>query len=311
MKHSIALKIFALAVGIIALTVVVAILTNIEVIGLGGDVATVARKTIPLASKAADLNEAGLYRRVAFERLYREYAEPQPDQETIKQATENFEKNTTRVYELSAEIRDDLKVLPDNPQERELAAQARELVSQIESRFASTTDLARSTLQARKAGDRAKAKELLEFTFKGQIELRELRSKLQSVTAQMAELSAQDAEKRKNRVLISSSATTLLAVVLGLGAAWIISRNMAKPLLELLSTTKKIQGGDFCTHVGKLPEDEIGQLGASFNLMVDELRRKQDLQKAIGSYIDPRIVEKVIVPGRPDSISIILKPAEV
>ena len=302
MKHSIALKIFALAVGIIALTVVVAILTNIEVIGLGGDVATVARKTIPLASKAADLNEEGLYRRVAFERLYREYAEPQPDQETIKQATENFEKNTTRVYELSAEIRDDLKVLPDNPQERELAAQARELVSQIESRFASTTDLARSTLQARKAGDRAKAKELLEFTFKGQIELRELRSKLQSVTAQMAELSAQDAEKRKNRVLISSSATTLLAVVLGLGAAWIISRSMAKPLLELLSTTKKIQGGDFCTHVGKLPEDEIGQLGASFNLMVDELRRKQDLQKAIGSYIDPRIVEKVIVPGRPEDV---------
>jgi len=301
-KHSIALKIFALAVGIIALTVVVAILTNIEVIGLGGDVATVARKTIPLASKAADLNEGGLYRRVAFERLYREYAEPQPDQETIKQATENFEKNTTRVYELSAEIRDDLKVLPDNPQERELAAQARELVSQIESRFASTTDLARSTLQARKAGDRAKAKELLEFTFKGQIELRELRCKLQSVTAQMAELSAQDAEKRKNRVLISSSATTLLAVVLGLGAAWIISRNMAKPLLELLSTTKKIQGGDFCTHVGKLPEDEIGQLGASFNLMVDELRRKQDLQKAIGSYIDPRIVEKVIVPGRPEDV---------
>jgi hypothetical protein len=42
MKHSIALKIFALAVGIIGLTVVVAILTNIEVIGMGRDVATVA-----------------------------------------------------------------------------------------------------------------------------------------------------------------------------------------------------------------------------------------------------------------------------
>jgi hypothetical protein len=56
MKHSIALKIFALAVGIIGLTVVVAILTNIEVIGMGRDVATVARKTIPLASRAADLN---------------------------------------------------------------------------------------------------------------------------------------------------------------------------------------------------------------------------------------------------------------
>jgi len=302
MKHSIALKIFALAVGIIGLTVLVAITTNIEVIGLGLDVATVARKTIPLAAKAADLNEAGLFRRVAFERLYREYAELQPDEETIKQATENFETNTTRVKELSAEIRDDLKVLPDDPEERELAAQTRELVSQLESRFESTTDLSRSTLQARKAGDQPKAKELLEFTFKGQFELRDLRSKLQKVTTQMAEHSAKDAEERKNRVLISSSATTLLSVVLGLGAAWIISRNMAKPLLDLLSRTKRVQGGDLSAHVGKLPEDEIGQLGESFNLMVDELRRKQDLQKAIGSYIDPRIVEKVILPGRPEDM---------
>ncbi|NBQ66057.1 MAG: hypothetical protein EBT95_11170, partial [Verrucomicrobia bacterium] len=133
MKHSIALKIFALAVGIIALTLVVAVLTNIEVIGLGGDVATVAKKTIPLAAKAADLNEAGLFRRIAFERLYREYGEPQPDAEVIQQATENFEKNTTRVNELAAQIRDDLKVLPDDAEARELAAQVREVVGQIES----------------------------------------------------------------------------------------------------------------------------------------------------------------------------------
>ncbi len=303
MKHSIALKIFALAVGIIALTVVVAITTNIEVIGLGSDVSTVARKTIPLAAKAADLNEAGLFRRVAFERLYREYGEPQPDAEMIQQATENFEKNTTRVNELAVQIRDDLKVLPDDPQERELAAQVREVVGQIESRFESTTDLARSTLAARKAGDRPKAKELLAFTFKGQAELRELRDKLQGLTAQMAEVSALSAEKRKNRVLISSTATTLLAVVLGLGAAWMISRNLAKPVLELLRTTRAVQGGNLTAHVGKLPEDEIGQLGDSFNAMVDELKRKDNLQKAIGSYIDPRIVEKVILPGRPEDVA--------
>jgi len=303
MKHSIALKIFAMAVGIIALTVVVAITTNIEVIGLGQSVATVAHKTIPLASKASDLNEAGLFRRVAFERLYREYGEPEPDAKTIQQAKENFEKNTTLVYELIGKLREDLRVLPVDPEEGELAAQTREVVSQIESSFRSTTDLARSCLAARQAGDRPKAKELLEFTFKGQMELRTLRSKLQEITTQMAEISAHRAEARKNRVLISSTATTLLAVVLGLGAAWVISRNLAKPVLELLRTTRAVQGGNLNAHVGKLPEDEIGQLGDSFNAMVDELKRKENLQKAIGSYIDPRIVEKVILPGRPEDVA--------
>jgi len=37
--------------------------------------------------------------------------------------------------------------------------------------------------------------------------------------------------------------------------------------------------------------------------MVDELKRKNNLQKAIGSYIDPRIVEKVILPGRPEDLA--------
>ncbi|MFA9197180.1 MAG: adenylate/guanylate cyclase domain-containing protein [Aliarcobacter sp.] len=298
MKHSIALKIFALAVGIIGLTVLVAITTNIEVIGLGGDVEAVARKTIPLAAKIADLNEAGLFRRLAFERLYREYGEPQPDAKTIAEAKENFEQNTTRVYELIGKIRESLRVLPDEVEERELNAQIREDVGRIESCFRSTTDLARSTLAARQAGDRPKARELLDYTVKGQTELRALRSKLQDVGFNLAELSAVSAEKRKARVLFSSTATTLLAVVLGLGAAWIISHNMAKPLIALLTRTKKVQGGDLSAYVGKLPEDEIGQLGEGFNLMVDELRRKQDLQKAISSYIDPRIVEKVILPGR-------------
>ncbi|MFM8653574.1 MAG: HAMP domain-containing protein, partial [Verrucomicrobiota bacterium] len=303
MKHSIALKIFALAVGIIALTVVVAITTNVEVIGLGTDVSNVARKTIPLAAEAADLNEAGLFRRIAFERLYREYGEPEPDLKTINEARNNFDKNTERVYKQVGVLRQGMMTLPDDPQERELIAQAREVVGQIETTFRSTTELAEKTLDARKAGDRPKAKELLEFTFKGQMELRAMRTKLQSLMGELALESATKAEARKNRVLLSSTITTGLAVVLGLTVAWMISRNLAQPLLQLLQTTRKVRDGDLNVHVDGLPEDEMGQLGDSFNAMVDELKRKYNLQKAIGSYIDPRIVEKVILPGRPEDVA--------
>jgi len=303
MKCSIALKIFALAVGIIALTVVVAITTNVEVIGLGTDVSNVARKTIPLAAQAADLNEAGLFRRIAFERLYREYGESEPDLKTINDARNLYDKNTERVYKQVGVLRQGMMTLPDDPQERELIAQAREVVGQIETTFRSTTELAEKTLDARKAGDRTKAKELLEFTFQGQIELRNLRTKLQSLMGELALQSATKAEARKNRVLLSSTITTGLAVVLGLTVAWIISRNLAQPVLQLLQTTRRVREGDLSIHVGKLPEDELGQLGDSFNAMVDELKRKENLQKAIGSYIDPRIVEKVILPGRPEDVA--------
>ena len=144
---------------------------------------------------------------------------------------------------------------------------------------------------------------LFRSTFKGQMELRGLRSKLQALMGDLALESAKKAEARKNRVLLSSVITTLLAVVLGLGVAWMISRNLAQPVLQLLQTTRKAREGDLDIHVGGLPEDELGQLGDSFNAMVDELKRKDNLQKAIGSYIDPRIVEKVILPGRPEDVA--------
>ncbi|MCX6935150.1 MAG: HAMP domain-containing protein, partial [Verrucomicrobia bacterium] len=112
------------------------------------------------------------------------------------------------------------------------------------------------------------------------------------ITAEMAELSANQAKKREIRVLISSTATTLFAVLGGLTVAWLISRNLAKPLAQLLRLTKAVEGGDLTALVGKLPEDEIGQLGDNFNSMVKQLRRRDDMQKAIGSYIDPRIVER-------------------
>ena len=37
--------------------------------------------------------------------------------------------------------------------------------------------------------------------------------------------------------------------------------------------------------------------------MIGELRRKQELQAMISTYIDPRIVEKVILPGRPEVLA--------
>lgn len=82
-------------------------------------------------------------------------------------------------------------------------------------------------------------------------------------------------------MLISSSATTLLAVILGLGAAWMISRNMAKPVLDLLVSTRRVQSGDLSAHTGKLPEDEIGQLGENFNLMVGNFAERQTCKRRL------------------------------
>ncbi len=61
-------------------------------------------------------------------------------------------------------------------------------------------------------------------------------------------------------------------LVLGTVAAIIFARRVTKPLSELVETSKKIGGGNFDIKVIVRTDDELGQLGLTFNTMVDHLK---------------------------------------
>ena len=303
MKHSIALKIFSLAVLILIMMIVVAFVNSVEVIKLGSEVEGISRIDMPIASHSADLNEAGLRRRIAFERLYREYAATVPDTTVINEAEINFKKFTLEVKDKIKLLRSDLDTIPDNRGDQELFIQARELVAEIETTLEQQTEIATNILKARKAKDGNENKELMNINVKLQSNLQDNRSKLQGLAQHIAEDAVIRTKKSEMRVLWSSLTITLLALFLGLWGAWVLSKRLARPILQLLQSTKDVQGGNLSVNIVNLPEDEIGQLGDSLNKMIEELRRKEALQNMISTYIDPRIVEKIIIPGRAEILA--------
>ncbi len=303
MKHSIALKIFGLAVGILMMMIIVAILNSKAVLTLGNKVNDISEVSIPIANHAAELNEAGLRRRIAFERLYREYSLTDSDSSVIKEAEPNFDLFTKAVIDDIALLKKDLSNLPDDNKERELYAQAREIVSSIETTFIQQNAIARKILNKQKAKEVANYKELMEINIQGQTLLQQKRSSLQKLAMELARFSVNGAIKAEQNVLWSSFIISLLAILLGLWGAWILSRKLARPLLSLLQSTKAVHDGNLSVNIIGLPQDEIGQLGDSLNKMIEELRRKEDLQNLMSTYIDPRIVEKIIIPGRQDMLA--------
>lgn len=91
----------------------------------------------------------------------------------------------------------------------------------------------------------------------------------------------------------------LLAVI---GISGIISREITKPIRSLRDSMRKVQNGQFDTHVEVITENEIGSLGRSFNLMTSEIRalmeqnvyeqkqkRKSEL-KALQAQINPHFL---------------------
>ncbi|MEI8054317.1 MAG: adenylate/guanylate cyclase domain-containing protein [Bacteroidota bacterium] len=303
MKHSIALKIFSLAVLILIMMIVVAFINSVEVIKLGGEVEDISKIDMPIASHSADLNETGLRRRIAFERLYREYGATVPDTTVVNEAEVNFKKFTLEVKDKIKLLRSDLDSIPENRGDQELFIQARELVAEIETTFEQQSEIATTILKARKAKDGKENKELMNINVKLQSNLQDNRSKLQGLTQHIAEDAVTRTKKSEMRVLWSSLTITLLALFLGLWGAWVLSKRLARPILQLLQSTKDVQGGNLSVNIVNLPEDEIGQLGDSLNKMIEELRRKEALQNMISTYIDPRIVEKIIIPGRAEILA--------
>ncbi|AKG37233.1 methyl-accepting chemotaxis protein [Paenibacillus durus] len=71
-----------------------------------------------------------------------------------------------------------------------------------------------------------------------------------------------------------SLAISVLAIIIGVTVALWISRSISRPVLLLSNAAKVISGGDLTMQQFEISrKDEIGTLAASFNIMVDHLRR--------------------------------------
>jgi adenylate cyclase len=98
----------------------------------------------------------------------------------------------------------------------------------------------------------------------------------------------------QQRAIIISAILTTLAAILGLTFSFFVSTGIARPVRRLLEGTRAVEAGRLDGRVDITTKDEIGQLTAAFNRMVEQLRLKEHMRETFGRYIDPRIVEGLI-----------------
>lgn len=97
-----------------------------------------------------------------------------------------------------------------------------------------------------------------------------------------------------DRQMLHLKLTALLAtggfLAVGILAAYLLARGMARPLLQLSLAASALQGGDDSIHVKVDSGDEVGQLAESFNNMVDAIReRKVELERALTDLCDMNV----------------------
>jgi class 3 adenylate cyclase len=115
-------------------------------------------------------------------------------------------------------------------------------------------------------------------------------------TDMMAQVRADAAVTMRDqgRNIAISAVLTALAAVLGLTFSMFVSTGITRPVRRLLEGTRAVEAGHLEGRIDITTRDEIGQLTAAFNAMVEQLRRNEKMRETFGRYIDPRVVETLV-----------------
>ncbi len=297
-SQSIRRKIVGVALALIVLMVITSALSMYMSAQVGHLLSELTNRYIPAYSNLARANVRSLERALALRRMVIAKMQVPPDEEGYKTRLETFrakdgevEHETTAARNLINEIIADKSTPSDN------AALAR-----IETRIEiAVTDLRRELaaedaklLKALDDGKFDEARSIL-----GRVD--ELRDqfvgKIEAIRADMLSqvfASTTTVIGNQRQAIIISAIVTALAAAIGWIFSLLVASGITRPVRQLLQGTREVEAGHLDRSIDVSTQDEIGQLSAAFNRMVEQLRRNERIRETFGRYIDPKVVEGLL-----------------
>jgi adenylate cyclase len=297
-RLSIRRKIMGIAVALIALMAVTAVMTVVLVMQVGERIEELTYSYMPAYSDLARANIRSLERALAIRRIIIEKLQS-PDDDSQQTALRN------RYDSLGGQVELEIlaaRALIHGLIEKGPAFGDATTLAQFENRIDTINDDSRRRLNAEndrllKVLDTAD-KDALAEEMERVDELRdELNQKLDGVRADMMALLRRDANMtvhKQQQVMLISIVLTLLAAILGLVFAALVSAGVTRPVRRLLEGARAVEAGHLEGTLVATSQDEIGHLTTAFNQMVEQLRLKERLRETFGKYVDPRVVDGLI-----------------
>lgn len=293
-RNSIATRILGLALFLLALTIALVTFLLWQVASMHRELRALTQLDIPLASSFSRVDEYGLRRRMAFERMFGALNLTAPNQGILTEAQEDYDR-FTGLMNTELETARKLLALDENTgtDTAKLAA-FDTLLRQVEAAYEPITARQREVIELQRRGDHERANLLVEGLNDLQRLVQTQRAELQNGTARRAEEIAQDALGRQQRIMWLTAGATASAVVLGLLVAMLVTNALVRPVHSLIGAMREAQGGRLDIELPVRSTDELGALTSAFNYFVQELRAKAAMRETFGKYVDPRILDRVL-----------------
>jgi adenylate cyclase len=89
----------------------------------------------------------------------------------------------------------------------------------------------------------------------------------------------------------------LVSTTISLELTVMLSKSILRPLRDLTRAVEHVREGDYNVAVPVTTGDELGDLAASFNQMVEGLAERERIREAFGTYLDQEIAEYILSEG--------------
>src|SRR5579859_807225 len=297
-RRSIRQKIVGIAAGLIVLAVITSALSMVMAARVGHLLEELTNRYVPAYGDLVRANVKSLERGLAVRQMVIAKMSNPPDEagyaahlKTFGSANPEIAREAQAARDQIAAIIADTSTPSDNAALGRLDDRIDTAVNDLRERLDQQGAILLKHLDARNF-DEAKS------SFAAADALREeFDRKLAGIRADMmnqVEASATVVMREQRQTILVSAIVTAIAAVLGFVFAMMVGSGITRPVLRLLEGTREVEAGRLDQPIAVTTRDEIGQLSAAFNRMIERLRQNQRLRETFGRYIDPRIAEGLL-----------------
>jgi class 3 adenylate cyclase len=297
-RPSIRQKIAAIAAGLIVLAVVTSALSIVLARNIAHLLDELTNRYIPVYDNLARINVQSLERGIALRRMVIAKMQTPPDDAGYTGSLKRFQdmdaeivNEATTARKLINEIIADPATPSDNAALGRIDDRIDTAVNDLRHRLSDENETlirqldAQQFMEARKSLAHSDA-------LRDEFNLR-----IEGIRADMlgqVRSSALTVMGDQHQAILVSMVVTAIASILGFVFAMMVGSGITGPVMRLLEGTRHVEAGRLDHPINVTTNDEIGQLSAAFNRMIDRLRHNQRIRETFGRYIDPRIAEGLL-----------------
>ncbi|MVT68121.1 HAMP domain-containing protein [Bradyrhizobium pachyrhizi] len=297
-RNSIRQKIVGIAAGLIILAVITSLLSMVMAGQVGHLLDELTNRYIPAYGHLARVNIRALERSLAMRRMMMAKMQaPGEDSgyESARKAFEEIEPLIKREADAARVLIDAIIADPSTPSDNAALGRLDDRIDNAVNDLLMRLNAENKTLLEQiEAKDFAAAKAT---TLRADALRDDFNTRIEGIRADMLAQVASAAAKvmsAQQRAIIISGVVTAIAAILGFVFAMLVGSGITRPVMRLLESTREVEAGRLDGAITITTQDEIGQLSAAFNRMIETLRHNQRIRETFGRYINPRIAEGLL-----------------